>query len=130
MRQSPNHPISRSITNHQSVDVVGLGENSVDVVYRLAGWPQPGGALSKLPVRGRSVTAGGQVVTTLATCAALGLRARYVGAIGGDGSGAIVREGLTSRGIDTAGLLVRGPGVETRYAVVLVDETTPPKEVQ
>ena len=58
-------------------DVVGIGENSVDLVYRV---PRLPGAGEKVRVGSCRRLLGGQVATTLATCAALGLRTRYVGA--------------------------------------------------
>jgi sugar/nucleoside kinase (ribokinase family) len=100
-------------------DVVGLGENSVDVVYRL---PGPVAANAKIAISSRRVLPGGQVATTLATCAALGLRSRYVGTFGRDEHGRLVRAALEARGIDTAGALVRE--APTRHALILVDERT------
>ena len=48
-----------------SFDVVGIGENSCDVVLRIAGGVAPN---TKIPVTGRRTLHGGQVATTLATC--------------------------------------------------------------
>ena len=62
-------------------DVVGLGENSVDLVYRVPHLPGSG---EKVRVGTCRRLLGGQVATTLATCTALGLRTRYVGAFGND----------------------------------------------
>lgn len=101
-------------------DVVGIGENSVDVVCRL---PAAVGPNIKLPILARQILLGGQVATTLATCASLGLRTTYVGAFGDDPAGAHLRETLQQRGIDTRSSVTRA-GVRNRSAIILVDERT------
>lgn len=104
---------------NSTFDVVGIGENSVDFVYRLPGPPAPN---AKLPVSALRVSCGGQVATTLSTCAALGLRAAYVGTFGNDDNGGRIREALTRRRVDITHALVRE--APNRYAVILVDERT------
>lgn len=101
------------------LDVVGLGENSVDYVYRLPGPPSPN---AKLPITARRVSCGGQVATTLSTCAALGLQAAYVGTFGDDENGGVIREALERRGVGTTHALVCP--APNRYAVILIDERT------
>jgi sugar/nucleoside kinase (ribokinase family) len=101
------------------LDVVGIGENSVDLVYRLAG---PPAANTKIPVLAHSVLTGGQVATTLCTCASLGLRTSYVGSFGGDSHGRVIRDALESRGIDTSHAPARD--APNRYAVILIDSRT------
>jgi sugar/nucleoside kinase (ribokinase family) len=100
-------------------DVVGVGENSVDLVYRVPHLP---GAGAKVRVSGCRRLLGGQVATTLATCASLGLRTRYVGAIGNDEHGRLIRSELEQRGIDTMYAAVRY--APNRHAVILIDERT------
>ena len=100
-------------------DVVGIGENSVDLVYRVPRLPDSG---EKVRVGSCRRLLGGQVATTLATCAALGLRTRYVGAFGNDEHGRLVRSELEQRGIDTTYATVRY--APNRHAVILVDEHT------
>jgi sulfofructose kinase len=96
---------------------VGLGENSVDRILRLPARPAFGPG-AKIRVESQPPTVGGQVVTTLCTCAALGLRAAYVGVVGHDAPGALVRDELTRRGIDIGAVLTRAAG---REAVILVE---------
>lgn len=100
-------------------DVVGIGENSVDLVYRV---PRLPGSGEKVRVGSCRRLLGGQVATTLAACAALGLRTRYVGAFGNDEHGRLVRSELEQRGIDTTYATVRY--APNRHAVILVDEHT------
>jgi sulfofructose kinase len=99
-------------------DVVGLGENSVDRVLRLPAWPGFGPG-AKVRMESQPPAVGGQVVTALCTCASLGLRAAYVGVVGHDAQGALIREELTRRGIDLGAVLTRAAG--TREAVILVE---------
>jgi len=100
-------------------DVVGIGENSVDLVYRV---PRQAGAGDKVRATGCRRLLGGQVATTLCTCAAMGLRTRYVGTFGNDEHGRLIRSELEQRGIDTSHAIVRY--APNRHAVVLVDESS------
>ncbi|MEQ1574495.1 MAG: PfkB family carbohydrate kinase [Vicinamibacterales bacterium] len=101
-------------------DVLGVGACSIDYVYRLPDYPRPDGPSAKLRISSRTISPGGQTATVLCTCAALGLRTKYVGTVGNDDGGRRVREELMRRGVDLADLVERnGPNP---YAVVLLDE--------
>ena len=102
-----------------SCDVIGIGENSVDLVYRVT---QFAGAGQKVRATGCRRLLGGQVATTLCTCAALGLRTRYVGTFGTDDHGRLIRSELEQRGVDTSHAHVRY--APNRHAVILVDDHT------
>jgi sulfofructose kinase len=101
-------------------DVVGVGANSVDYVYRLPAYPEPEGLRSKLRISSHRISCGGQIATTLCTCAAMGLRTKYVGAVGADGNGQRMRAELHHRGIDTSGIVERD--ALNAYAVILIAE--------
>jgi sugar/nucleoside kinase (ribokinase family) len=103
------------------VDVLGVGENSVDYVYRVPRLPRAGEP-AKIRVARYDRRAGGQVATTLGACAALGLRASYVGAFGDDENGRFARAALEHAGVDVQSAITC-PGAN-RYAVILVDEPT------
>jgi sulfofructose kinase len=100
-------------------DVIGIGESSVDEVYRVPGALGPD---VKLPLSSRQIRYGGQVATTLATCASFGLRTAFVGTAGDDDDAHGLRKALEDRGVDTT-LLIRRP-VRHRRAMVLVSEQT------
>ena len=100
-------------------DVVGIGESSVDEVYRLPAAPGPD---VKVPVSSRQIRYGGQVATTLATCAAFGLRPTLVGTLGEDEHAAGLRDTLERRGVNTTHLIPRR--TRHRHALILVDERT------
>jgi sulfofructose kinase len=102
-------------------DVIGVGENSVDYVYRVPRLPR-GGEAAKIRIGRYDRRAGGQVATTLGACAALGLRASYAGAFGDDDNGRFARAALESAGVET-GSAITCHGAN-RYAVILVDDHT------
>jgi sulfofructose kinase len=101
-------------------DVVGVGANSVDYVYRLPAYPEPEGPRSKLRISSHRISCGGQIATTLSTCAAMGLRTKYVGAVGADGNGQRMRAELLHRGIDASSIVERD--ALNAYAVILIAE--------
>jgi sulfofructose kinase len=103
-------------------DVIGIGENSVDFVNLLPGYPQPYGPAAKMRIRERRVLCGGQMATAMCACARLGLRAKYVGVTGTDDNGRLIRAELRVRNVDITDLVIRD--VENRFAVILVDENT------
>jgi len=103
-------------------DVIGIGENSVDSVNLLPGYPQPSGPSAKMRIRERHVLCGGQMATAMYACASLGLRAKYVGVTGTDDNGRRIRAELQTRNVDISDLVIRD--VENRFAVILVDENT------
>jgi sulfofructose kinase len=103
-------------------DVVGIGENSIDLVTVLPEYPQPAGALAKMRMRSRQLYCGGQTATAMCACASLGLRSKYVGVTGNDTHGRLVRAGLEQRNVDVADVIIRD--VDNRFAIVLVDESS------
>jgi len=105
-------------------DVIGIGENSVDLVYRVPELPGAGG---KVRVTTCRRLLGGQVATTLSTCAAFGLRTRYIGTFGNDEHARLIRSELEQRGVDTTDSIVRY--APNRHAVILVDERTGERSV-
>jgi sulfofructose kinase len=103
-------------------DVIGIGENSVDSVNILPGYPEPHGPAAKMRIRERHILCGGQMATAMCACASLGLRAKYVGVTGTDDNGRRIRAELQGRDVDISDLVIRD--VENRFAVILVDENT------
>lgn len=98
------------------VDVVAVGENSVDLIcvsdrpVRLDG---------KVRLEHRVQLPGGQAATAAVGCARLGWRVEYVGVVGDDAFAAIVVEALEREGVSST--IVRRSGVPTRTAVVIVN---------
>ena len=101
-------------------DVIGVGANSVDYVYRLPAYPRPDSATAKMRIESHLVSCGGQTATALSTCAAMGLRAKYVGAFGGDDNGRRMRDELARRQVDLSDAVTRD--APNRFAVILLDQ--------
>ena len=73
-RRSTHLP--ESMTTHStSWDVLAVGANSVDYVYRIPAPPQIHGPRAKMRIGRHLISCGGQATTMLATIAAMGLRA-------------------------------------------------------
>src|SRR5688500_11788095 len=101
-------------------DVMDVGDNSVEYVYGLPEFPQPDTSAANLRIQHASLSCGGQTATTLCTCAAMGLRTKYVGTIGSDENGERMRQELQRRGVNVEHAYVRS--VRNPFAVILVDE--------
>ncbi len=102
-------------------DVLGVGENSVDdMLYLASSLTDARAASSKVQVLRRARWPGGQVATTLSTCAAFGLRTAYAGVFGDDENGRFIRQEMERHGIDTSCAVVRP--VPNRSATILVPE--------
>jgi sulfofructose kinase len=100
-------------------DVVGFGENSVDVIATLDRLPALNG---KAALDDLATLSGGQVSTAMLGCARLGLRARYVGSFGDDATAAWQQAQLAAEGVDlSARRVVAGP---SRTAIILVETST------
>jgi sulfofructose kinase len=104
------------------VDVVGLGESSLDHVNLLPVAPGGPDVPTKLRITSTFDSCGGQVATMLAAGSALGLRTRYLGPLGNDDNGRRICAELTRHGVDLAGLIVHDAA--SRFAIILVDEST------
>ena len=104
-------PVSRPF------DLVGFGENSLDLLAVLAAPPTPD---TKQRLQRFAQMAGGQIATAMAASARLGCRARYIGSFGDDEHGALARRRLVEQGVDVAAAR-SVPGATNRFAVILVD---------
>ncbi len=104
----------------RSLQVVGLGMSTVDILMRLTDMPtwERGIRLSALKLDG-----GGPVGTALAAASRLGIKTGFVGTAGSDEVGALKLKFLTREGIDTSRVLIR-PEAETQVVLVYVNETT------
>ena len=105
-----------------ALDVLGLGESSVDHVNLLPTAPLARGTASKLRISSAFDAAGGQIASMLAACSGLGLRSGYLGPLGSDDNGRLIRNELERRGVDLSNVLVRD--APARFAIILVDEST------
>jgi sugar/nucleoside kinase (ribokinase family) len=103
-----------------TVDVVGIGLNATDTVLVVREFPPLGGKERALSMTRQ---AGGQVATALVTAERLGLRARYIGKVGGDDAGRFQRESLRREGVDVRYVkTVRG--APNQLGLIIVDQAT------
>ena len=103
-------------------DVVGLGANAVDFVYRLPAVPQASGNLSKVRISRETISCGGQMTTALVACARFGLRAKYIGVTGTDDNGRRIRAELAHHSVDCSDAIIKD--ARNQYAVIMVDEVS------
>jgi sulfofructose kinase len=99
-------------------DVVGVGVNVIDYLFRIPHFPEPN---TKMDALGATIQGGGLTATAMVACARLDLRTRYIGKFGGNEIGRMAREELLAEGLDLAGSVV-AKGVPNRFCVVLVEE--------
>jgi sugar/nucleoside kinase (ribokinase family) len=101
----------------RDVDIVTLGENSLDFVAVAA----PGTTVAgKRRLSRFDLFPGGQTATAAVACARLGLKARYIGAFGDDEWAARGRRTLEHEGVELVAIV--HAGCASRVAVVLVDQ--------
>jgi sugar/nucleoside kinase (ribokinase family) len=99
------------------VDVVVLGENSIDLVATVGEFPT---ADSKLELDDFAEWPGGEGAAAAVGLTRLGWRATYVGRLGDDPWGQRGRLALANEGVDVEDCVVVR-GVTSRFAIILVD---------
>jgi sugar/nucleoside kinase (ribokinase family) len=101
----------------REIDVVGLGQASIDHVGRVEGLPPLGG---KRALLGYRRLAGGQIATALLALTRLGLRTALIGSVGDDEASLAILAPLRRAGVDVEGVRVR-VGAPSQLALILVD---------
>jgi sulfofructose kinase len=101
-------------------DVVGVGINVVDYLFRIPRFPEPDTKSDALAVTRQG---GGLTATAMVACARLGLRTRYIGKFGSDEIGGLACEMLRPEGLDLKAS-IRAADAPHRLCVVLVEEGT------
>jgi sulfofructose kinase len=109
-------PLPLPPADSRPFDVVGLGQNSVDLLAVIPEHPAPD---SHVRVERLIRLPGGEVATAVVACARLRCRTRYLGAIGNDAEGALVESRLREEGVDVTH--VRRVDAPNRFAFILVD---------
>lgn len=103
-----------------ALDVLGIGQCSLDYVCTVDGLPPLGG---KASMDAYDVLPGGQIATAMLAAARLGLRAGYAGSVGSDAAADAALAPLVAAGVDVGGVH-RVEGARTRLAVILVDRAS------
>ena len=96
--------------------VVGLGQCSWDILGLIPSWPGPD---DKCETTGLTMQGGGPVATALFTVARLGLPAAFIGIVGDDHYGPLIRQGLADNEVDTSRLRTV-PGGQSQIAFIAV----------
>src|SRR4051812_31728139 len=101
-------------------DVVGVGLNATDTMLIVPHFPAYAG---KVPFQEEFLCPGGQVASAMVACAQLGLRTKYIGAVGDDERGRIQIESLRGTGINLDHVQIR-PGCPNQSAYIIIDRST------
>ncbi len=101
-------------------DVVGVGLNATDTLLIVPNFPAYAG---KVPFQEEIISPGGQVASALVACAHLGLRVKYIGAIGDDERGRVQRESLLGTGINLDHVQLR-KNCPNQSAYIIIDRAT------
>ena len=111
--------MARSNSNRKiKYDCVGLGVNALDYLSILDPYPRLD---DKVDVVKSSIQGGGPVPTALVTLAKLGAKVCYIGKVGDDAEGELVRWQLESEGVDTRFVMVDRK-IKTSKAYIWVDK--------
>jgi sulfofructose kinase len=101
-------------------DVVGVGLNATDTMLIVPHFPAYAG---KVPFQEEFLCPGGQVASAMVACARLGLRTKYIGAIGDDDRGRIQIESLQGTGINLDHIQLRR-NCPNQSAYIIIDRST------
>ena len=107
------------------IELVGLGQISLDRVAWLARWPERGG---KQRLEDEQLLPGGQVATALLAATRLGVRCAWIGALGDDDAGRAALAPLRAAGVELSGARTL-PGVASRQAWVLCERASGERSV-
>lgn len=99
-----------------SFDVVVIGSANLDLVAQLEHLPKPG---QTLLASGYAEHAGGKGLNQAVACARMGVKTAFVGCVGNDDAGRLLRSVLDREGVDTS--LLRGVSEPTGRAFINVD---------
>ncbi len=97
--------------------VAVMGSANADLTVRVAELPKPGETIAGGPLQ---VLPGGKSANQAATVARLGVRATFVGAVGADPNGGMLRDSLVAAGVDVSHLSESDAATGT--AMILVDD--------
>ena len=101
-------------------DVVGVGLNATDTLLVVPHFPPYGG---KVAFKQEVVSPGGQVASAMAVCSRLGLRAKYIGAVGDDEAGRIQMASLHAESMDVEDVEIHA-NCPNQRAYIVIDQST------
>jgi len=101
-------------------DVVGMGLNSVDFLCVVPEFPTLN---SKIEMLQFSKQGGGQVATAMVALSRWGVKAKYIGKIGGDELGHFSLRSIRKEGVDVCSVITE-PDATNQFATIIVDRST------
>ncbi len=104
----------------ETFDVVGVGLNATDTLLVVPHFPAYAG---KVPYEEEITSPGGQVASAMVACSRLGLRTKYIGAVGDDERGRVQMESLRGTGINLDHVQVRR-NCANQSAYIIIDRST------
>jgi ribokinase len=102
----------------EGVQVVGLGQASVDYLGRLPSFPQEDQKSELLEIHKQC---GGPASTALATLSRMGIKTSFLGSISDDAFGIQIVEGLREEKIDFSHLKIT-PGYTSQFAFIAINK--------
>jgi sulfofructose kinase len=106
-------------------DLVGVGLNATDTLLLVSRYPALG---EKVAFEREVLSPGGQVASALATCGKLGLRTKYIGAVGDDERGRIQMASLRDAGLNQVSMNLDDveirAGCPNQSAYIVIDRST------
>ena len=102
------------------IDLVGVGLNATDTLLLVSKYPALG---RKIAFEQEILSPGGQVASALATCGKLGLRTKYIGAVGDDERGRIQMASLRDAAMNLDDVEIRA-GCPNQSAYIIIDQST------
>jgi sugar/nucleoside kinase (ribokinase family) len=112
--------LAAALPSPRTLDVLVLGENSMDLVATVGRYPPPDAKVELTDVTERP---GGEGAAAAVGLSRLGWRPKYIGRFGDDPWGRRGRLALASEGVDVEDCVIV-PGVTTRIAIVVVDSSS------
>jgi len=113
-------PFNLSFPKDKSFDVVGMGLNSVDFLCVVPEFPTLN---SKMEMLQFSKQGGGQVATAMVALRRWGVKAKYIGKVGGDELGQFSLRSIRQEGVDVSSVITE-PNATNQYATIIVDRST------
>jgi sugar/nucleoside kinase (ribokinase family) len=109
-----------SFLKDKPFDVVGMGLNSVDFLCVVPEFPTVN---SKMEMLLFSKQGGGQVATAMVALSRWGVKAKYIGKVGGDELGQFSLRSIRQEGVDVSSVTTE-PEATNQFATIIVDRST------
>jgi len=109
-----------SLATDKPFDVVGMGLNSVDFLCVVPEFPTLN---SKMEMLQFSKQGGGQVATAMVALSRWGVKAKYIGKVGGDELGQFSLRSIRQEGVDVSSVIAE-PSATNQFATIIVDRST------